>query len=65
MNYDLGYPTLNIPVLSPLKIPQIKVENSGELNIVLNDAIVSGLEESKISNFKYVINTNIFIKLEL
>ncbi|XP_044733904.1 protein takeout-like [Chrysoperla carnea] len=53
-----GYPTLNIPVLSPLKIPQIKVENNGQLNIVLNDAIVRGLEESKVSNFNIDLKSN-------
>ncbi|XP_044726745.1 circadian clock-controlled protein daywake-like [Chrysoperla carnea] len=54
-----GYPSLNIPVLSPLKIEQIKVENSGQLSIVINDALVRGLEDAKVSKFNMDFNSHI------
>ncbi|XP_044733142.1 protein takeout-like [Chrysoperla carnea] len=52
-----GYPALNIPVLSPLQIQQIKVSNGG-FNIVIDDAVVRGLDETKASNFNIDLKTH-------
>ncbi|XP_044726747.1 protein takeout-like [Chrysoperla carnea] len=61
-----GYPSLNIPVLSPLKIDQIKVENTGQLNIVINDAVVRGLEDAKASKFNIDLKShNINLRLNI
>lgn len=46
-----GYPPLNIPVLSPLQIQQIKVSNGG-FNMVIDDAVIRGLDETEASKFE-------------
>ncbi|XP_044726746.1 circadian clock-controlled protein daywake-like [Chrysoperla carnea] len=48
-----GYPKLNVPVMNPLHIPEIKVQLNSQFKISLKDVDVYGLEETRAFDFNY------------